>query len=66
MEKNPTTEQVVITGCDFSVIRSIVEFIYCGETVVEEESLKYLVAAARLFQMKILENLSLDYQFPGK
>lgn len=66
LEKNPSTEQVIITGCDFSVIRSIIEFIYCGETVVAEDSLKYLVAAARLFEMKILENLSLDYQLQGK
>lgn len=66
LEKNPSTEQVIITGCDFSVIRSIIEFIYCGETVIAEDSLKYLVAAARLFEMKILENLSLDYQLQGK
>lgn len=65
LEKNPSTEQVIISGCDFAVIRSIVEFIYCGETVIEEDSIKYLVAVAKLFQMKILENLSLNYQYPG-
>ncbi|XP_018561601.1 uncharacterized protein LOC108903788 [Anoplophora glabripennis] len=68
LEKNSCIEQVIISGCDFSVIRSIVEFMYCGETTVSEDYIKYLVAAAKLFQMKSLENLSLertDYQFTG-
>lgn len=38
---------------------------YCGETIIDEELLKYLVAAARLFQMRSLENVVMDYQFPG-
>lgn len=65
MEKNPGTEQVLISGCEFPIIRSLIEFIYCGETVIEEEFLKYLIAAARMFQMKSLENLALDYYNAG-
>nr|CAH7723625.1 unnamed protein product [Callosobruchus chinensis] len=38
---------------------------YCGETIVAEEHLKYLVAAARTFQMKTLENLSFDHPLTG-
>ncbi|KAJ8940866.1 hypothetical protein NQ318_010178 [Aromia moschata] len=68
LEKNACIEQVIVSGCDFSVMRSIVEFMYCGETTISEDHIKYLVAAAKLFQMKSLENLSLertDYQFGG-
>ncbi|VEN58011.1 unnamed protein product [Callosobruchus maculatus] len=65
LEKNASVEQVVITGCDFSVVRCLVEFMYCGETVVPDEHLKYLVAAARTLQMKTLENLSFDYPLTG-
>ncbi|KAJ8917206.1 hypothetical protein NQ315_012698 [Exocentrus adspersus] len=68
LEKNFCIEQVIISGCDFSVIKSIIEFMYCGETTISEDYIKYLVAAAKLFQMKSLENLSLertDYQFTG-
>nr|CAI5843436.1 unnamed protein product [Callosobruchus analis] len=65
LEKNSSVEQVVITGCDFSVVRCLVEFMYCGETVVADEHLKYLVAAARTLQMKTLENLSFDYPLSG-
>nr|CAH7738847.1 unnamed protein product [Callosobruchus chinensis] len=63
--KNSSVEQIVITGCDFSVVRCLVEFMYCGETIVAEEHLKYLVAAARTFQMKTLENLSFDHPLTG-
>lgn len=60
---NPFIEQVMISGCEFTVIRSLIEFIYCGETFVNEELFKYFVAAAKLFQMPLFENLSMNYQF---
>nr|CAH7747288.1 unnamed protein product [Callosobruchus chinensis] len=65
LEKNSSVEQIVITGCDFSVVRCLVEFMYCGETIVAEEHLKYLVAAATTFQMKTLVNLSFDQPLTG-
>ncbi|KAJ8983192.1 hypothetical protein NQ317_016411 [Molorchus minor] len=68
LEKNACIEQVIVSGCDFLVMRSIIEFMYCGETTIAEDCIKYLVAAAKLFQMRSLENLSLertDYQFAG-
>ncbi|XP_057658277.1 uncharacterized protein LOC130895133 [Diorhabda carinulata] len=63
LELNPFIEQVMISGCEFTVIRSLIEFIYCGETFVNEELFKYFVAAAKLFQMPLFENLSMNYQF---
>ncbi|XP_023019054.2 uncharacterized protein isoform X2 [Leptinotarsa decemlineata] len=66
LERNPGIEQVIIAGCDFAVVRSLIEFMYCGETLINEDLLKYLVAAARLFQMKSLENLSMEFPFAGE
>ncbi|CAH2015638.1 unnamed protein product [Acanthoscelides obtectus] len=65
LEKNSSVEQVVITGCDSSVVRSLVEFMYCGQTIISEEHVKYLVAAARTLRMKTLENLTFDCPLPG-
>ncbi|CAH2015637.1 unnamed protein product [Acanthoscelides obtectus] len=64
LEKNSSVEQVVITGCDSSVVRSLVEFMYCGQTIISEEHVKYLVAAARTLRMKTLENLTFDCPLP--
>ncbi|CAH1155154.1 unnamed protein product [Phaedon cochleariae] len=63
LERNPGIEQVIISGCEFTVIRCLIEFMYCGETVIPDDLVRYLVAAAKLFQMKSLENLSMDCQF---
>ncbi|CAH2013870.1 unnamed protein product [Acanthoscelides obtectus] len=52
LEKNSSVEHVVITGCDYTVVKSLVEFMYCGSTTIADEHLKYFVAAARTLQMK--------------
>lgn len=60
LEKNPTIEQIVINGLDFTVVKSIVEFMYCGETNVIEENFKYMVAASKLFQIRGIQALAAD------
>ncbi|KAF2895244.1 hypothetical protein ILUMI_10930 [Ignelater luminosus] len=62
LEKNAGTEQVVITGLDFAIIKSIIEFMYCGETNILDENLKYMIAAAKFFQMRGLQTLVSDHQ----
>ncbi|XP_030756983.1 uncharacterized protein LOC115882871 isoform X2 [Sitophilus oryzae] len=56
-EKNPSIEQILIRGCDFSVLKSVVEMMYCGQTVIMEENIKFLVAMVKMLEMKNLENL---------
>ncbi|CAH2018581.1 unnamed protein product [Acanthoscelides obtectus] len=65
LDKNSSVDHVVITGCEFSVVKSLVEFMYCGSTIVSDEHLKYFVAAARTLQMKALENLTLGCPLPA-
>ncbi|XP_044744984.1 uncharacterized protein LOC123306870 [Coccinella septempunctata] len=61
-EKNPSVEQIVISGFDFGVLKSIIEFMYCGETIIEEENVKFLIGAAKLFQVRGLDTLFSDRQ----
>ncbi|CAG9860194.1 unnamed protein product [Phyllotreta striolata] len=63
LEQNPTVEQVVFSGTEFTVIRSLIEFMYCGETYISEELIKYLVAFGRMLQIDILGNLANDRNF---
>lgn len=51
----------MIGGCDFVVLKSVVEIMYCGQTLVNEDNVKYLVAIIKLFQMKHLENLFTEH-----
>lgn len=57
LERNSSAEQVIINGLDFVVMKSIVEFIYCGETNVSDENMKYMIAAAKAFQIRGLQAL---------
>ncbi|KAL1491872.1 hypothetical protein ABEB36_012401 [Hypothenemus hampei] len=59
-EKNAAIEQVVISGCEFSILKSVVEIMYCGQTLINEENMKFLIAIVKLFEMKPLENLFSD------
>ncbi|CAH2016619.1 unnamed protein product [Acanthoscelides obtectus] len=59
--KDSSVQQVVITGCDASVVRSLLEFIYCGKTILSYEHLRYLVAAARTLQIKPLDSMTFDF-----
>lgn len=61
LEKNVFTEQVVVTGIDFSVMKAVVEFMYCGETQVLEDHLKQLAAVAKLFQIRGLPGVAPDH-----
>lgn len=38
---------------------------YCGETYINEDLIKYLVAFGRMLQMDILENLANEHNFSG-
>lgn len=62
LEKNSSIEQIVMLGFDFAVLKAIIEFMYCGETVLLEEHVKYLIAAAKLFKIKGLDILFSDRQ----
>lgn len=66
MEKNTTAEQVIINGLDFVIIKSIIEFIYCGETIVPDDNMKYMIAAAKVFQIRGLQALASEVtEFSG-
>ncbi|KAK9875535.1 hypothetical protein WA026_007924 [Henosepilachna vigintioctopunctata] len=62
MERNCAVEQIVITGFHFSVLKSIIEFMYCGETIINEEDVKYLIAASKVLQIRGLDTLFSDRQ----
>lgn len=49
--------QIVVNGLDFAVIKSIIEYMYCGETSVGELHVKYFIAAAKLFQLDALDGI---------
>lgn len=66
LEKNTTAEQVIINGLDFVIIKSIIEFIYCGETIVPDDNMKYMIAAAKVFQIRGLQALASEVtEFSG-
>lgn len=60
LEKNSDTEQIVINGLEFAVVKALIEFMYCGETNILEEHLKQLIAAAKFFQMKGIQSMAQD------
>ncbi|KAL1117755.1 hypothetical protein AAG570_004070 [Ranatra chinensis] len=43
---------IVLKDMKFSVLKSLVEFMYCGETSVSEENLTPLLEAAKFFEVK--------------
>lgn len=57
LEKNVGTEQIIINGLDFTIVKAIIEYIYCGETNVLEEQFKHFVAAASMFKLRGLQCL---------
>lgn len=58
---------MIINGLDFVIIKSIIEFIYCGETNVSEENMKFMIAAAKVFQIRGLQSLVSDeHNFEGR
>ncbi|XP_050293090.1 uncharacterized protein LOC126733743 isoform X2 [Anthonomus grandis grandis] len=60
-EKNPQVEQVIISGCEFVVLKSIIEIMYYGQTIVSEDNVKFLVAVIKQFQLKTLEHLFAEH-----
>lgn len=57
LEKNVGTEQIIINGLDFSIVKAIIEYMYCGETNILEEQFKYIIAAASMFKIRGLQSL---------
>ncbi|XP_059480245.1 protein bric-a-brac 2-like isoform X2 [Neocloeon triangulifer] len=49
---------IVLKDMQFSVLKSMIEFMYCGETNVTDEDLGPLLQAARFFQVKGLSSMS--------
>ncbi|KAG8233980.1 hypothetical protein J437_LFUL014580, partial [Ladona fulva] len=49
---------IVLKDMQFSVLKSLIEFMYCGETNVTEDDLGALLQAARFFQVKGLSSMS--------
>lgn len=60
LEKNGDTEQIVVNGLDFGVVKALIEFMYCGETNILEDNLKYFIAAAKFFQMRGIQSMAQD------
>ena len=52
---------IVLKDMQFSVLKSLIEFMYCGETSVTEDNLSALLQAAKFFQVRnyslVLETL---------
>ncbi|XP_058791067.1 uncharacterized protein LOC131664187 isoform X2 [Phymastichus coffea] len=48
---------VFLRDLDFSILKAMIEFMYCGETTVSHIHLPSLLTAARLFKVKELESL---------
>jgi len=42
---------IVLKDMKFSVLKSLIEFMYCGETNVTEDNLHALVEAAKFFEV---------------
>jgi BTB/POZ domain len=49
---------IVLKDMQFSVLKSMIEFMYCGETNVTDDDLGPLLQAARFFQVKGLSSMS--------
>lgn len=49
---------IVLKDMKFSVLKSLVEFMYCGETSVTEENLSPLMEAAKFFEVKGLSSMT--------
>lgn len=45
---------IVLKDMKFSVLKSLIEFMYCGETNVTEDNLHALVEAAKFFEVIFL------------
>ncbi|XP_019865675.2 uncharacterized protein LOC109594868 isoform X4 [Aethina tumida] len=56
-ERNASIEQVVVKGCDFSVVQAIIDIIYSGETTVTPENLRYLAGLAKTLRMDKLTSI---------
>ncbi|CAH1128595.1 unnamed protein product [Ceutorhynchus assimilis] len=54
-QKNPNIEQIVLGGMDFAVIKDLVEYMYCGRTIIAEENFKHFKAAVKLLKIQNLE-----------
>jgi len=65
-EKNPSIQQITISGCDFAILKCVVEIMYCGHTLINELDMKFFIAIIRLFEMKYLENVFLDHPAASK
>ncbi|XP_014203704.1 zinc finger and BTB domain-containing protein 18.3 [Copidosoma floridanum] len=48
---------ILLRDLNFSILKAMIEFMYCGETTVSHVYLPSLLAAARLFKVKELESL---------
>lgn len=60
LERNMGTEQIIITGIDFVIVRSLIEYMYCGITNISHKNLKYMIAAANFFQIRGIQVLVSD------
>lgn len=45
---------IVLKDMKFCVLKSLIEFMYCGETSVTEENLNPLMEAAKFFEVSLL------------
>ncbi|KAB0800445.1 hypothetical protein PPYR_06185 [Photinus pyralis] len=60
LERNMGTEQIIMTGIDFVIVRSLIEYMYCGITNISHKNLKYMIAAANFFQIRGIQVLVSD------
>ncbi|KAJ3627365.1 hypothetical protein MTP99_014748 [Tenebrio molitor] len=61
--ENKAIEQVVINGLDFAVMKSLIEFMYCGECAFGEDHLKHFIAAVKFFKIAALENVFAENEY---
>lgn len=53
---------IVLKDMKFSVLKSLIEFMYCGETNVTEDNLHALVEAAKFFEVIYLNLFLYSYK----
>ena len=54
---------MVINGLDFAVMKSLIEFMYCGECSFSEDHLKHFIAAVKFFKIVALENVFAENEY---
>lgn len=48
---------ILLDDLNYSVLKAMIEFMYCGETTVNQVHLPSLLTAARIFRVRYMQNV---------